>query len=109
MFFDPDNGLSIDSVPVGRAGSRRYLYCSELAPLKDLNAAAVIYQHFPRVQRFQYVASQLDRLASALPGFQTIAIHSSHVAFLAVAPPDQLEAIRAGFHLAKDDGPAVWS
>lgn len=101
VFFDPDNGLSVDSVPVGRAGSRRYLYCSELAPLMDLDAAAVIYQHFPRVPRSQYVAAQLDRLANALPGFQTIAIHSSHVAFLAVAPPHHLEAIRAGFRLAR--------
>lgn len=101
VFFDPDNGLSVDSVPVGRAGSRRYLYCSELAPLMDLDGAAVIYQHFPRVQRFEYVTSQLDRLASALPGFQTIAIHSSHVAFLAVAPPHHLDGIRAGFELAK--------
>lgn len=102
VFFDPDNGLGIDSIPVGRNGSRRYLYCSELAPLKDLNAAALIYQHFPRVQRGRYVASQLDRLASALPGFQTIAIYSSHVAFLAVAPRDQLRGLRAGFRLAKE-------
>lgn len=101
VFFDPDNGLSVDSVPLGRTGSCRYLYCSELAPLKDLNAAALIYQHFPRVQRVQYVASQLDRLASALPGFRTLAIYSSHVAFLAAAPPKQYQVFRAGFRLAK--------
>jgi hypothetical protein len=101
VFFDPDNGLSVDSVPIGRAGSRRYLYCSELDPLVDLDAAAVIYQHFPRVQRVPYVALQLDRLASALPGFHTIAIHSAHVAFLAVAPPRRVDAIRMGFQLAK--------
>ncbi len=101
VFFDPDNGLSVDSVPAGRTGSRRYLYCSELAPLQDLNAAALIYQHFPRVQRAQYVTLQLDRLASALPGFRTLAIYSSHVAFLAAAPPEQYQAFRAGFRLAK--------
>src|SRR5215211_2945170 len=67
VFLDPDNGLSVRSVPRGAPGSRRYVYCSELAPLRDLDAAAVIYQHFPRVGRAEYVAQQLDRLGNALP------------------------------------------
>lgn len=102
VFFDPDNGLSVRSVPRGRAGSRRYVYCPELAPLQNLNTAAIIYQHFPRAPRAPYVAQQLDRLASALPAFSTLAIYSPSVALLAAAPCDQVPEVKAALHLATD-------
>ena len=100
IFFDPDNGLGIPSIPAGRSGSRRYIYCSELTPLRELNAAAVIYQHFPRVPRTRFVAEQLGRLATALPGFRTAAVYTSHVAFLVVTPPDQQLSLERGLWLA---------
>ena len=100
VFFDPDNGLSVGSVPVGRAGSGRYIDCSELAVLKELQAAAVVYQHFPRVPRRAYVLDQLKRLSEALPGYSTLAIYSSHVAFLAAAPEDHRAGVESAFHLA---------
>jgi hypothetical protein len=100
VFFDPDNGLDVRSVPAGRAGSRRYVYCSELTPLSDLNAAAVIYQHFPRVRRRPYLRAQLDRLEAALPGYETFAISSSHVAFLVATPPTHTDRLSAGLRLA---------
>lgn len=99
-FFDPDNGLSVASVPCGSAGSRRYIYCSDLTPLQELNAAAVLYQHFPRVPRARYVAEQLDRLATALPGFSTLAIYSPQVALLAATPRDQVQGFEAAMRLA---------
>jgi hypothetical protein len=101
VFFDPDNGLDVPSVPRGRAGSRRYLYCSELAPLRDLDAAALIYQHFPRAPRAAFIATQLERLATALPNFCTFAIHSTHIALLVAAPCDQAPELAAGLRLAR--------
>jgi hypothetical protein len=100
VFFDPDNGLSVESTPCGRAGSRRYVYPADLAPLRDLNAAAVIYQHFPRVSRERYVAAQLARLRDAIPGYVTLAIYTSHVALLVATPGDQLEGFSGAFGLA---------
>lgn len=102
VFFDPDNGLSVESTPYGRAGCRRYVYPSDLAPLRDLNAAAVIYQHFPRVARERYVAAQLARLRDALPGYVTLAIYSSHVALLVATPEDQFEGFSGALSLAAD-------
>lgn len=102
VFFDPDNGLSVGSVAPGRAGSRRYVFCSDLAPLRQLDAAAVIYQHFPRVPRAPYIAAQLDRLATALPGYWTAAIYSSLVAFLVATPHHQVEGFREALGLAQD-------
>jgi hypothetical protein len=85
VFFDPDNGLSVASVPAGRAGSRRYIDCQELTPALKIGASVILYQHFPRVARESYVFVQLSRLAAALPGYSTLAVHSPHVAFLAAA------------------------
>lgn len=101
VFFDPDNGLDVRSVPVGRTGSRRYVYCAELEPLRDSNAAAVIYQHFPRVPRHLYITGQLNRLEAALPGYEAFAISSSHVAFLVAAPPKHAQRLSAGLRLAR--------
>lgn len=102
VFFDPDNGLDVASVRPGGRGSWRYLYAEELAPLQALNAAAIVYQHFPRVQRDEYVAWQLGRLAHALPGFATFAAYSSGVAFLAACPPSLRGGVEAGLRAAVD-------
>jgi len=102
VFFDPDNGLDVRSTPVGRAGSARYVYCSELAPLADLGSAAVIYQHFPRVARQAYVEAQLTRLADALPGYTTMAIHGSNIALLIAAPAALEHGIRTALRTAAE-------
>lgn len=100
VFFDPDNGLDVPSVPNGRVGSRRYLYVTELERARDLELGLVVYQHIPRVQRPPYVARQLERLAGAVPGYATLAIYASHVAFLAAAPPEQAGSFEHAFRLA---------
>jgi hypothetical protein len=101
IFFDPDNGLDVPSVRLGRLGSRRYVYCHELAPLRDHGTAGIIYQHFPRVDRKTYVAQQLDRLGQALPGFATFAAHSASIAFLVATPPAQRVGLQAALRLAQ--------
>jgi hypothetical protein len=101
VFFDPDNGLDVASVPVGRAGSRRYLYRTELVQARALDAAVLVYQHLPRVQRPPYIASQLRRLGEVLPAYETLAIYASHVAFLAAVPRDQARPFRTASELAE--------
>ena len=100
VFFDPDNGLDVPSTPLGRRGSRRYLYCHELDPLMEHQAAAIIYQHFPRVHRKTHVVRQLDRLSAALPGFTTFAAYSPSVAFLVAVPPGQRDQIENAVSMA---------
>jgi hypothetical protein len=100
VFFDPDNGLSVASVQLGRAGSSRYLYDSELEPLQELQASVVVYQHFPRVARKPYVLAQLCRLQERLPGYGAFAVHSSHVAFLVATPAIQSSPLQAGVRLS---------
>ena len=48
VFFDPDNGIEVKSVPLGRKDSAKYLHWSELKRVFAAGASVLIYQHFPR-------------------------------------------------------------
>lgn len=55
IFFDPDNGMEVRSVPRGRPGSRKYLYWEEASYFFSQGHSLLIYQHFPREKRETYV------------------------------------------------------
>lgn len=95
IFFDPDNGLGVESVPVGRAGSSRYLYGYELPSLVG-GRSAIIYQHFPREDRPTHVARRLSELSLALPTHDLFAAYSSRVAYLFAAAPGAGQELRHG-------------
>jgi hypothetical protein len=84
VFFDPDNGLEIASVPWGRKNSRRYLYISELKQTLATGRSAVVYQHLPRKPRLSYLAELLRSIAS-WTSVEPFAVFSSRVAFVVCA------------------------
>ncbi len=90
IFFDPDNGLEVRSVPKHCQGSERYLFWDELALVREAGASAVVYQHFPRVQRPRYLEARLTRLRAVMgDGYRVFASHSSLVAFLFAVREDR--------------------
>jgi len=83
IFFDPDNGLEVASVPKHRRGAEKYLFLDELEPFKAIESSLLIYQHFPHVPRPTYLETVLERLKFTLgDGYVTFAAHTSNVAFL---------------------------
>ncbi len=95
VFFDPDNGLEVASVPKHRRAAQKYLYLDELAPFTEAGSSLLIYQHFPRVQRGPYVMASLARLQAGLePHYATFAAHTSHVAFLFAVREPYAAALR---------------
>jgi hypothetical protein len=88
LFFDPDNGLEVKSVPKGRRNSGKYLYWDELAEALERGHSVVVYQHFPRVPRERYVASLLERLRQAAPQHSSCVLCTPRVAYLIAATPD---------------------
>jgi len=83
VFFDPDNGMEVPSVPRHRRGAERYLFWEELSPFGEIGASVMIYQHFPRVNRKAYLDLLLPRLSKKMGDEYTVfAVHSSQVAFL---------------------------
>ena len=83
FFFDPDNGLEVASVAKGARGAERYLYWSELDPLRDSGSSVLVYQHFPRVQRVPYLEKLLARLSKEMgEAYESFAAYTSRVGFL---------------------------
>jgi len=55
IFFDPDNGLEVNSTPCGKRHSSKYLYWGEVEASYKEGYSILIYQHFPRMQRKSYI------------------------------------------------------
>jgi|ERR1700722_10939872 len=50
VFFDPDNGLEVASVPKHHPNAGKYIYWDELAPFWKRDHALLIYHHLNRTQ-----------------------------------------------------------
>lgn len=94
VFLDPDNGLEVPSVPLGRTAAVRYVYWHEVAALAAAGSSLLVYQHFPRVSRDTYLARACGDLA-ARTGCATWALSTPRVAFLLAAREGHREALEA--------------
>jgi hypothetical protein len=108
VFFDPDNGLEVTSVPRHRRGAEKYLYLDELDPFGAAGASLLIYQHFPRVQRGPYVDETLKRLRAGLgEDYLTFAAHTSNVAFLFAVREPYTAPLREALAIRCSDSPML--
>ncbi len=96
VFFDPDNGLEVPSVPAGRRGSDKYLYWDEVERAWAAGHSLLVYQHFPRVARPAYNARLLAALRERTGAPVTGSFTTSHVVFLLAARREHAPALRAG-------------
>ena len=81
LFFDPDNGLEIKSVPLGKKNSCKYLFWDEVQVAFEADSSVLIYQHFSHENRERF----LVRLAGELrrrTGAAVILFQTPHVLFL---------------------------
>jgi len=67
VFFDPDMGLEV-SKPRRRKLSCQYLYWDELQATFDAGSSVLIYQHFPRQKRDEYIPGIAQQLKALLSG-----------------------------------------
>ena len=82
VFFDPDNGIEVKSVKYGNKNSSKYLYWNEIQQFavsekKDI----LIYQHFPRKNRKQYI-NDLKTELQKKTNLEVLPIETKHVLFL---------------------------
>jgi hypothetical protein len=64
VFFDPDNGLEVNSVGYGRRDSSKYLFWEEVISTYRSGHSVLIYQHFPRVSRSHFRVRVLSAIAN---------------------------------------------
>jgi hypothetical protein len=89
VFFDPDNGLEVKSVPKGWKRSSKYVFECEIGDHYRAGRSALIYQHFPmHVTHDVCIANAASRLAARLPGVAIWSIVTAHVVFLLVVRPE---------------------
>jgi len=81
IFFDPDNGLEIASCPSGRKDSPKYLLWRELIDSYLAGHSVLIYQHFPRRAREEYITAMSERIAGETGANDVLAFRTSHVVF----------------------------
>jgi len=84
LFFDPDNGIEIQSTGRGQRGSAKYIYWSELREAYGNGHSLLVYQHFPRVERTRFVPFLADRLRDELGAPRVEGLATPYVAFFLV-------------------------
>ena len=94
LFFDPDNGLEVQSRPWGRKDSCKYLYWREVQEVFRGGHSVLIFQHFPRVDRRRYTARLKRELARRTGAVDVFAFQTSLVVFLLVAQPQHAARLR---------------
>ena len=83
-FLDPDNGLEIKSIPVGRKNSSKYVSLEEVRKFWSFQSSLLIYQHFPRRPREVFIAETRNRIQKLVNGATIITYRSTNVLFLLV-------------------------
>jgi len=87
VFFDPDNGLGVKSVPRGKKKSSKYIYWSEVETSYRSGHSILLYQHFPRKPRESFIRGLIQQF-KALEGIPSVISYCTfHVAFLLIPQP----------------------
>jgi len=81
VFFDPDNGIEVKSVKCGNKNSSKYLYWDEIQQFTKSGKDILIYQHFPRKVRRQYINDLRTELQKKTK-LEVLPIETKHVLFL---------------------------
>ncbi len=81
LFFDPDNGLEVKSVPMGRNNSCKYLYWPELKNTYERGHSVLVYQHFPRKDRVQFITQKTQEIMDRTGAAKVIVFRTPRVAF----------------------------
>jgi len=94
VFFDPDNGLAVPSVPEGRRNSSKYLYWSELADALGDDRSTCVYQHFARRKRGAHLNELGARIRELRVGVEVAAVTTPRVAFVLAGRRERVDVLR---------------
>jgi hypothetical protein len=95
IFFDPDNGLEVKSRPYGRKNSSKYIYWRELTTAFAAGHSLLVYQHFPRINREQFIQVKAQELAKKAGTRQIYTFQTPYVLFLLAAQERHEEFFKA--------------
>jgi hypothetical protein len=93
VFFDPDMGLEV-SKPRGRKLSCQYLYWDEVQATFDAGSSVLIYQHFPRQKREEYIPGIAQQLKERTGAPTVFSFHTPHVLFILAVQERHSNSVR---------------
>jgi len=91
VFFDPDNGLEIKSRPIGRTNSNKFLYWPELVNTYVAGHSVLVYQHFIREQRDQFIGRIAAEVLKRTGASEVLTFRTSKVSFFLASQPKHME------------------
>jgi hypothetical protein len=94
VFFDPDNGIQVDSTKYGCRNSHKYLYWHEIERFWKAGHSLLIYQHFARVPRDLFIETKVHELADRTCAPLVISFRTPHVVFFLVPQPERWNYFR---------------
>jgi hypothetical protein len=84
IFFDPDNGLAPSEKPKGPS---KFVFAAEIERAYARGHSVLIYQHFPRVPRNQFILNVRERLERKAPGAEFWCFRTAFAGFFLIAYP----------------------
>lgn len=93
VFFDPDNGIEVPSKPKGRKDSSKFVFLDEIAATYAAGHSVLIYQHFTRRKRAEFISEKCALLKQICVGSRAWALATPHAVFLLVGQPGHCAAI----------------
>jgi hypothetical protein len=102
IFFDPDNGLEVKSKKVGNKDSAKFLYWDELAVSYRNGHSVLVYQHFARVKRDEFVNNLVSEIYSRIEAHDVISFKTSNVVFFLISQPKHSEGFRNAGKMVAD-------
>jgi len=85
IFFDPDNGLEIKSKKSGHKYSSKFLYWDELATSYKKGHSLLVYQHFPRIKRKEFVNNLVSEIYGRTKANDVISFKTSNVVLFLIS------------------------
>jgi hypothetical protein len=87
IFFDPDNGLEVESKPWRHKASPKHLYWHEVEETWRRGHSVLIYQHFPHIERKTYIKRRREELRKTTKAEYICSFRTSNVLFLLASQP----------------------
>lgn len=106
VFMDPDNGIEIKSMHIGRKNSSKYVFWSEIRDLWRLDCSILIYQHFPRKPRSAFAQGLAHEFQIRIGADFVEAFLTPHVLFLLAAQERHLRQFRDAIAMLRQRWPA---
>lgn len=104
VFFDPDNGVETVKVKKTHKKALKYVFLDEIAGFYGEGKSVVIYQHFTRQERSEFIASQARRLRQIACDAAIWTFRTDNVVFFLLVHPESparlaIAAMEARDHL----------